>query len=172
MIHTLKTRIMNTKTLSKERPTFLTVLCIISFVGLGMKILNSFSGMIFGLFTSRFEPFIRDNINQNINYNDIPEQIRFFVADSFNIAYKAMERATPMSLVTLVLAVVAIFGVIMMWKLRKTGFYLYAGSKIFILMVPFLFLGLNFFTLIAVSAASFFAILFIILYAVNMVHMK
>jgi hypothetical protein len=163
---------MNTKSLPKERPTFLTVLCIISFVGLGLKILNSFSGMIFGLFTSRFEPFIRENINQNLDYGDIPEQIRFFVVDSFNIVYKAMERATPMSLVTLVLAVTALFGVIMMWKLRRAGFYLYTGSKIFILMVPFLFLGLNFFTLIAVSIASFFAIIFIILYAVNIVHMK
>ncbi len=163
---------MNTKSLPKERPTFLTVLCILSFVGLGLKILNSFSGMIFGMFTSRFEPFIRENIDKNLDYGDIPEQIRFFVADSFNIAYKAMERATPMSLVTLVLAVTALFGVIMMWKLRRAGFYLYTGSKIFILMVPFLFLGLNFFTLIAVSTASFFTILFIILYAVNMAHMK
>jgi hypothetical protein len=163
---------MNTKKITEERPTFLTVLCILSFVGLGLKILNSFSGMIFGLFTSRFEPIIRENISQNIHYSDIPVGIRSIIIDSLDIAYKAMERATPMSLVTLVLAVAALFGVIMMWKLRKEGFYLYTGSKIFILMVPLLFLGLNFITLVGVCCASFFAILFIILYAVNMKHMK
>ncbi len=163
---------MNTKNSSKERPTFLTVVCIISYVGLGMKILNSISGAIFGLFTSHFEPFARDFISQNMAYSDIPEHIRYIVADSFQVLYKAMENATSISLLTLVLSAAALFGVIMMWKLKRAGFYLYTGSKIFTLMVPFIFLGFNFFTLIAVSSASFFVIIFIILYAVNLEHMN
>ena len=163
---------MNTKSLSKERPAFLTVLCIISYVGLGMKILNSISGAIFGLYASYFETFIRDFVNQNIVFNEIPENVRYFIIDSLRIFYKAMEHATSMSLLTLVLSVAALFGVIMMWQLKKAGFYLYTGSKVFTILVPVIFLGFNLFTVIAVTSAGSFALIFIVLYAVNLKHMN
>jgi hypothetical protein len=163
---------METKNSSKPRPTFLTVVCIISYVLLGWQILNGFTGAIFGRLTSTFEPVLKRLIERDVDLGDVPVGIRSLVEDSFDVAYKAMEHATAMALLSLILSVIALFGVIMMWQLKKTGFYLYTGSKIFVLIIPLIFLGFNFITFIAVTTSGLFALVFIILFAVNLKHMK
>ena len=163
---------METKNSSKARPTFLTVICIISYVLLGWNILNGLSGAIFGRITSSFVPFVKSIIERDVDLYDVPPGIRSLVEESFDVAYKAMGHATSISLLSLLLSVIALFGVIMMWQLKKTGFYLYTGSKIFILLIPVIFLGLNFITFIAVTSTGLFALIFIVLFAVNLKHMK
>jgi hypothetical protein len=168
----IKYKIMETMNSSKTRPTLLTVVCIISYVLLGFSILNGFTGAIFGTLTSTFEPVLEKIIERDVHLDEVPMGVRSLVEDSFDVAYKAMEHATTMSLLSLLLSVIALFGVIMMWQLKKTGFYLYTGAKIFILLIPLIFLGLNFITFIAVTSTGMFAIVFIILFAVNLKHMK
>jgi hypothetical protein len=163
---------METKNSSKPRPTFLTVVCIISYVLLGWQILNGLTGAIFGRLTSTFEPVLKRIIERDVDLGDVPVGIRSLVEDSFDVAYKAMEHATTISLLSLLLSVIALFGVIMMWQLKKTGFYLYTGSKIFVLIIPLIFLGFNFITFVVVTTSGLFALVFIILFAVNLKHMK
>jgi len=163
---------METNNSSKARPTFLTVVCIISYVLLGWSILNGLTGAIFGRMTSAVEPVVKKIIERDVDLGDVPLGIRSLVEDSFDVAYKAMEHATTISLLNLLLSVIALFGVILMWQLKKTGFYLYTGSKIFILLVPIIFLGFNFITFIAISTSGLFALVFIILFAVNLKHMR
>lgn len=162
---------METKNSSKARPTFLTVVCIISYVILGWQILNGLTGAIFGRLTSTFEPVLKRIIERDVDLGEVPLGIRSLVEDSFDVAYKAMEHATTISLLNLLLSVIALFGVIMMWQLKKTGFYLYTGSKIFILLIPLIFLGFSFITFIAITTSGLFALVFIILFAVNLKHM-
>lgn len=168
----IKYKIMETNNSSKARPTFLTVVCIISYVLLGWSILNGLTGAIFGRMTSAVEPVVKKIIERDVDLGDVPLGIRSLVEDSFDVAYKAMEHATTISLLNLLLSVIALFGVILMWQLKKTGFYLYTGSKIFILLVPIIFLGFNFITFIAISTSGLFALVFIILFAVNLKHMR
>ena len=165
-------KIMETKNSPKSRPTFLTVVCIISYVLLGLSILNGLTGAIFGRLTSTFEPVLKKIIERDVHLGDVPEGVRSLVEDSFDVTYRAMEHATTMSLLNLLLSVIALFGVIMMWQLKKTGFYLYTGSKIFILLIPLIFLGFNFITFIAITSTGIFALVFITLFAVNLKHMK
>ncbi len=167
-----KHKIMETTNSSKSRPTFLTVVCIISYVLLGWSILNGLTGAIFGRLTSAVEPFMKKIIEQDVHLGDVPVGVRNLVEDSFEVAYKAMEHATTISLLNLLLAVIALFGVILMWQLKKTGFYLYTGSKIFILLIPPIFLGYNFITFIILTSSGLFALVFIILFAVNLKHMS
>jgi hypothetical protein len=162
---------METKNSSKARPVFLTVVCIISYVLLGLNILNGLTGAIFGRLTSTFEPVLKRIIERDVDLGEVPLGVRSLVEDSFDVAYKAMEHATAISLLNLLLAVIALFGVIMMWQLKKTGFYLYTGAKIFILIIPIIFLGINFITFIALTSSGLFALVFIILFAVNLKHM-
>ena len=157
---------------SKDRPVFLTIICILSYVGLGMNILNGLIGAFFGRVTLLFAPFMKSLMEEEIDLDHLPEGFRRLAENSRSVVQKAMEYATTMSLLAVVLYVIALFGVINMWQLKKTGFYLYTGAKIFILLIPFMFLGFNFFSYLAFAINGFFVLLFIILYAVNLKHMN
>lgn len=156
----------------KDRPVFLTVICILSYVGLGMSILNGLIGAIFGRVTSFMSPLVKSVMEQDMDLDELPDGIRRMVESSFSVVHKAMEYATTMSLLAVVLYIIALFGVINMWQLKKRGFYLYTGAKIFILLIPVIFLGFNFISFVAVTANALFVGLFIILYAVNLKHME
>ena len=157
---------------SKDRPVFLTVICILSYVGLGLSILNGLGGAIFGRITTTLSPFVKNIMEKDVDLDTLPDGARRLVESSFSVVNKAMEFATTMSLLSVVLYIIALFGVINMWQLKKRGFYLYTGAKIFILLIPVIFLGFNFFSFIAVTVNGLFVMLFIILYAVNLKHMN
>ena len=156
----------------KERPIFLTIVCILSYVLLGMSILNGLVNAIFGRATAALSPFIQRIMERDVDLDNLPYGLRTLVEESFFIAHKAMEFATTMAVLSTLMSVIALFGVISMWQLKKTGFYLYTGAKIFILLIPFIFLGFNFISYIVSTVNGVFVILFIILYAVNFKHMK
>ena len=83
-----------------------------------------------------------------------------------------MEHALVLNLASLILTIIALFGVIQMWKLKKLGFYLYTAAEIVLLVFPLVIVGFNLimgFTLIfgfIITAA------FIIMYALNLKALK
>ncbi len=155
-----------------NRPVFLTVVCILSYVGLGMSILNGLAGALFGRLTTLFAPLVKKAMQEDVDLEDIPERLRDLIVNSLSAVHKAMEYATTMAILSVVLYLIALLGVIYMWQLKKSGFYLYTGAKIFIVLIPFIFLGFNFLTYIALVVNGLFVLLFIILYAVNLKHMN
>lgn len=151
----------------RQRPVFLTVLCIISYVGLGLSIIGGLMNLLTSQFASKFTPIftkLSKYSSHNIEYDSM--------GDVFAFVEKALEQAFNMNLTTILLSIIALIGVLMMWQLKKTGYFLYVGAKVFVLSVPVIFLGVNFFTLISISFSGVFAILFIILYGVNLKHMN
>ena len=84
-------------------------------------------------------------------------------------------------IIMLVAALGCVYGVIQMWKLKKMGFYIYAICEIAPVVYALVTVGTAAFTLgalgggiMAIFAAfsMFFPVLFIILYALNLKHMK
>ena len=69
----------------KDRPVFLTVICILSYVGLGMSILNGLTGVIFGRITSFMSPFVKNIMEQDMDLDELPEGIRRMVESSFSV---------------------------------------------------------------------------------------
>ena len=61
---------------------------------------------------------------------------------------------------------------IMMWGLKKNGFYLYILGTLIGIAVPFMIFGNNLLALGASAVMGFFGILFVILYGVNLKHMR
>lgn len=118
------------------RPGMLTALCILIFIGSGLNLLFSLlllvlSGTISALLA------------------DIP---------GFG---EAMAALPVWELILLVLlAATSLYGAIAMWKLKKMGFYIYAGAQVIMLAISFGILGL------------IFTVLFIVLYYLNMKHMS
>ncbi len=75
------------------------------------------------------------------------------------------------ALIQALLNIPILIGVLMMWKQKKTGFYVYAVFELVQPIMP-LILGLGLVGGIMATVGIIFAILFIILYGVNLKHMS
>ena len=63
------------------------------------------------------------------------------------------------------LTIVGLFGVIKMWKLQKVGFMLYTGASVVSMIMGIVYSGFGVMGVI-------FPILFIVLYGLNLKHLK
>ncbi len=119
---------------TNQRPTFLTVLCILTFIGSGL----------FGILLNLFAIFGIGALN------------------SFMSSYggTGVETSILNSVLILVFSAASIYGAILMWQLKKMGFYIYVAAQV--LIVAF---GWSIIALI-------FAVLFIILYYLNLKAME
>ena len=124
----------------KKRPVFLTVLCILTWVGSGLSFLSyallavgvgALSGML-GSFGGGIA--------------------------AGGSAYFG---------VTALMAGISVFGAIMMWKLKKTGFYVYTGANVIWAILPIVWLGGGF-----AFMGLLWPVVFIVLYGLNLKHLK
>ena len=124
------------------RPTFLTVLCILTFIGSGLSTLAYLILLVAAGAASGF-------------LSSIPG-----MGDIGGLG-------SGYFLIILVLALASLYGAIMMWKLKKMGFYLYSGANVIAFIVPLVMASADF---------SYFGliitVLFIILYGLNLKHLK
>ncbi|MFT6174123.1 MAG: hypothetical protein ACJAZC_001784 [Cryomorphaceae bacterium] len=84
----------------------------------------------------------------------------------------AMDNAGLIATTDLLVALLSAFGAFLMFKLRKTGFWVYVLAKVLGLIAVLAFLGVNVLTIIVVSFAGFIGLIMAILYAVNRKHMS
>ncbi len=119
---------------TNQRPPFLTVLCILTFIGSGLGILFSLLG-IFGI--GAMNSFLSNYAGAG-----------------------AADAGILKPILTLVFSAASIYGAVMMWGLKKMGFYIYVGAQILMLVFGFGWLAL------------IFTALFIVLYYLNLKHLQ
>ena len=124
------------------RPTFLTVLCILTFIGSGLTALL----LLLGLVAAGAASGVLSSIPGMGDIGGL---------------------GTGYFLIVLALALASLYGAIMMWKLKKMGFYLYSGANVIALVVPMIMASGKFPVFGLVITA-----LFIILYGLNLKHLK
>ncbi len=142
-------KIMNEEGTPK-RPVLLTVLCVLSFIYSGFACL---SAMVTPMFSDVVIEFLKSSPN-----ND---------ETALNQMITVLQAGWGFHLLTAALALCSVFGAILMWKLKKTGFHLYALSNLGALFVPTLMLGIQISWEGILLTASF-----ILLYAFNLKYMK
>jgi type III secretory pathway component EscR len=166
-----------TQLLPKKRSTFITVLCILTFVGSGYGI---FSGILNIATSSTLEQTgeivsesMDDALEQIEDEDNLSENQKQLFESFFN---SVSESLTPgkirnSAIVNILSCLITLFGAFMMWNLNKKGFYIYvAGIVIAILGMVFVFGGI----MGAITAASsgFWGVVMIILYGVNLKDMN
>ncbi|MCF8415853.1 MAG: hypothetical protein K9G40_06395 [Crocinitomicaceae bacterium] len=125
-----------------KRPTFLTVLCILTFIGSGLGVLVFLLATVaFGVVSGMME--------------SIPGMGALTAG---GIAFFA---------ISLILSAVSLFGAIQMWKLKKMGYYMYVGAGVVSFVLPIVMLGLPFNVM-----GVFWLVLFAALYGMNLKHMN
>lgn len=151
----------NTLPAQPERPQFLKVLCILSFIACGLMILFS---LILTSMLALKEEVVTEAWDQIVASQPTLEEVdpmAFFHAVGVYGIYALI--ANTLSLV----------GVILMWRLNKFGFFIYAVAEI----------AINFFSIDVAFGnqnkgygglifSIFIDLAFIIMYAVNLKHMN
>ncbi len=126
------------KSEAKKRPGLLTVLCILTFIGSGLSILIWLFAII-GL-----------------------GSVLGFLGNIPGFSSGGGGSSIIVSIVLLLLAIVLLLSAIMMWKLKKMGYYLYILVKILGIILPIVLLGSMF-----KIAGLIIPVIFIVLYGLN-----
>lgn len=83
-----------------------------------------------------------------------------------------MQYAWEMVVFRLVLSVFALSGAILMFQLRRSGFYLYVAAQVLLLFVLPYFAGFHLTVIIKMLFAGLISFLFIALYAFHLKYMN
>lgn len=135
-----------------KRPVFLTVLCILTFIAAGFSIL---SALIVFFMPSSFMEGMQGQFADMLGEDKAEEMVA------------SMAMATKLAPYQLIFSILSLVGAIMMFQLKRMGFYLYVLAQILLVVVPPLVSGQW-----SIFWPAFWAVLFIVLYAINVKSMK
>jgi len=147
----------------EKRPQFLTVLCILTYIGAGF----GFLGAIWNLIKA---PTAVEEIEKLQEMGTMPEGGMF--AGMMESAMVAAQNALPLAVTQIIANAVCLVGAIYMWKQKKTGFYLYSAAQVFGMVVPIVLIGFNYAFSGFMAIGAIFPIAFIVMYALNLKHMS
>lgn len=157
---------------SPVRPTFLLVICILTFIGSGWSVLsNLFSIFTSGMMDSSLQMEQYSNMMGNIEGSASSSFLTGFLNSSMEVLQATAAHAREIAVMQLVLSVISLLGGIMMFQLRRFGFYLYTAAQILALFVLPYFAGFSTLVVIGMLWSAFISLIFIILYAVNLRYM-
>jgi len=156
----------------KKRPTFLTVICILSFI-MGIYTVGT-NAMQFFTFEKNYPTQMEKleqtmstleeaGIDSGFSYNQ--------VENGMIILEKTSQNFPTIIGISLLLTLLSLLGAFMMFKLKKNGFYIYTFANLFALLVPLALIDFSA-TMFMTAISGIFTIAFIIMYAVNLKHMK
>jgi hypothetical protein len=154
--------IANVKTIG--RPTFLSVLCILSFIGNGLGIIQGlFIWMMSGFYARLFS-----GLSKSLKTGQ----------SEMNIVEKVLNGLSWWAISIVIGSLACLAGAIIMWKLKKSGYFLYIIGQILPLLgLLFFFLGSipgpkTGGSMIFVLFSSIFPIAFIVMFGLNQKHLN
>lgn len=157
------------------RPTFLTVLCVLTFIASAYYFFSSVAGFFIaksfdsGQWESITEQMAEGMSDADESTAKIMEKL---MGDVQVTMEKTLENSGWLSLVSLMVALVSAYGAYEMFHLRRRGFSMYVAAKFAGLVLPLVIIGFNIVTGITSSFALLFGLFFIALYAMNRKHMR
>ena len=157
------------ETSKPKRSAFLTVLCILTFIGSGWGILSNLMGLFtVGLQNSAMEiqQLYQSSGSSGSGF------LKAWMNSSMDLMQVTALHATAINLSGLFLSLFSLIGAIFMFNLRKVGFYIYSAAQILALFVLPYYAGFSMIVWVSFLTSGFFVLLFIVLYAVNYRQMK
>lgn len=154
----------------EKRPTFLAVLCILTFVNTGLNILTSLVQLISG--PTSDEQMLAERVELTKATNELKDtgmdafagmmdQMLAMTADIQANFYIAMT-------VAVVTPIIGLFGALMMWKGKKLGFHLYIIYNLIAVGGIYLYVSPQNIPSIAIIFGLLLSGLFIFLYSRNL----
>ena len=169
-----------------KRPSFLTALCILTFIGSGWGILSSVwtyttAAKSHGMFSqikheSNDTGLGKDSIELSSSRRlDSSHRNSNAFEHKMSAAFSRIfteENIRRTAIGGFISSLLTLLGAVLMWRLDRRGFYLYIAGVVAGILVPFYIYGNNFLAIGISSFGSFFGLIFIALYALNFKSMK
>jgi hypothetical protein len=181
---------------AKKRPSFLTVLCILTFIGAGLGLLGGLWSLVTAGATQKSMELLSGYSNEmSSSMNTLTDSLSSMTGgetgDAMNKSMDAlgdvmggmMESAMLLAKYAYILAAVNIIanllcllGALSMWKQKKTGYYMYVAGHALAIIIPMVLVGTA-----GLGGALFaglwilgmiFPIAFIVMYGLNLKHMN
>jgi len=170
--------LISSEILKPVRSSFLTVLCILSFLGSGYGILRAITvltssdkvvKMTGSQMNSQREAENRKRLQER---KDKGAKFELKMVDSMK-QYTDKKKLQQKSASELVLNILTLAGAILMWRMKRKGYLFYVAGTIIWIVAPLIIFGTGTFIAVLESAFGFFiGLLFCILYAMNLKDMK
>lgn len=128
-----------------KRPTFLTVLCILSFIFSGLAIIGYITAIGLAGVASAAMSGLSD------------DAMATYTGPSVGLTWAYI-------VIGFITTLVGLFGVIKMWKLQKVGFYIYTACVVISIIMGIVYSGFGF--------MSILPLVFVVLYGLNLKAMK
>ena len=154
------------------RPTFLTVLCILSFIGGAWALISGTMNLVTPPMDGAIEEMRMKMDDANAEMEEASPALSGLMDGAMDMAAKAAANARQIGISNIVIALLSLFGVWQMWNLKKSGFYLYVLATIAGLAVPLIFIGTNWMAIASVGMGGLVGVVFIVLYGMNLKHMS
>jgi len=161
-------------TAPKRRPDFLLVLCILTFIGSGFGLVNACTNYINA---DVLTEIARDALEKSKH-----EAGKEFSGTEKRVAEKMINGVTSMMdpeklkqnyLLTFIGNILTLAGGILMYRLRKSGFWVYIAGTVLLVATPVIIFGVgNMFSLGITFMLGIVGILFIVLYSLNLKHLS
>jgi hypothetical protein len=159
--------------ISKERPTFLTVLCILTFIVSGIWFLSSFFGALtydqlaqeeaLEMAIVSFEETLAKQSGNPLGDKTLSALIE--MGQDSLIYHTLINWSTVLS------NLLSLTGAYLMFAMKKIGFHVYLVSKI-VGLIPLTVISFNLMVGATYITFGIFTIAFLIMYGVNLKHMK
>ncbi len=162
--------------LSYRRPTLLRVLCILTFVAGGMGFLDGIrtyvNADVFSGIVDQSLLQAREKMNEEVKGDARAERVVESLM-SHSAAFSEPANLKKSSLFKILANLIALVGAYLMFKMRRSGYWVYLCSSLVSIVSPLAVYGVH--NLLAVSIAVILTIIGVVLaglYALNIKHME
>ena len=150
-----------------RRPLFLTILCVITFIGSLIGIITNTRGYlnaeaeVENITTGKTKTQLKHLFSPNSNSS----------AELVRIGNLNTENYKKFSIGCIASYILCLIGTVLIFKLKRTGFYSFTLGTFFCLLTHFLLFGDNFGSMGISIIAAMAGLVFVILYGINLKYM-
>jgi hypothetical protein len=172
-----KTIMEETTQTTPLRPTFLTVLCILTFLGSGWGIIDAAIDYMGADVAGDAVELVEESMDEALEEIDDDDNLTDSQKEKIEgLVGGLTDSVTPenirsSALVSILASILTLIGALLMWNLRQVGYYVYIGGTLVLVVgLAMVFGGLV--GALAAGASGFIGVLFIVLYGLNLKHMN
>lgn len=167
-----------------SRPTFLTVLCILTFLGSGYSLISNIGGYMSAGVSAKTMKVVSSEMKSTTDSlataadstgkakSNAGQEFAESIVNSMSSMFTE-ENLKNSALIGIAAAALCLIGAILMWMLKKNGFYAYLAGTLLGIAGPIAVFGAgNFIAIIGTMIGGFIGLIFVVLYGVNLKHMR
>jgi len=156
--------------IENEKPTFLKALVILTWVFVGLKVMGNLSALTN---TTLAIEQLQQSTEILTSVSEEEESLNYLFKDAQAYIEASIENIKAYNYAELIIYLLEGFAALLMFNLKKIGYWLYLACQIGIVLSVFWFFPSgNVITTATITMVSFGAVLFSILYGVNYKYLK